>query len=182
MHGDYLLLSATHLLTALGFAALVSRQDPLRDTDAVRSTRAADVESGFLCFALVSALDYRKVARAGLSYLPLVGALALSVVLILFGSGPAGSNAKVNLGPLQPIEFIRLLLALFLAGYFARRWEAASRRFAARTFANVAPPSLAQRAARGLRAARRLPAWPRRWCSSFCRRISGRRSSCRASS
>ena len=47
----------------------------------------------------------------------------MSLVLILFGSGPAGSNAKVNLGPLQPVEFIRLLLALFLAGYFARRWE-----------------------------------------------------------
>ena len=27
------------------------------------------------------------------------------------------------LGPVQPIEGIRLLLALFLAGYFARRWE-----------------------------------------------------------
>ena len=30
---------------------------------------------------------------------------------------------KVNLGPVQPIEAIRLLLALFLAGFFARRWE-----------------------------------------------------------
>ena len=29
----------------------------------------------------------------------------------------------MNLGPLQPIEAIRLLLALFLAGFFARRWE-----------------------------------------------------------
>src|SRR4029079_19214161 len=26
-------------------------------------------------------------------------------------------------GPLQPVEFIRLLLALFLAGYFAKRWD-----------------------------------------------------------
>ncbi len=122
VHGDHLLLSATHLLTALGFAALVSRQDPLRDT--MLFVRHAQLTSiGLLCFALVSAIDYRKVARAGLSYLPLAGALALSLVLILFGGGPAGSNAKVNLGPLQPIEFIRLLLALFLAGYFARRWE-----------------------------------------------------------
>ncbi len=60
---------------------------------------------------------------ASLSYLPLLAALSLSVVLILFGSGPGNSSAKVNLGPLQPIEGIRLLLALFLAGYFARRWE-----------------------------------------------------------
>lgn len=122
LRGDYLLLSATHLLTALGFAALLSRQDPLRDTMLfIRHAQLTAV--GLLFFGLVSAIDYRRVARAGLSYLPLAGALALSVLLILFGGGPAGSNAKVNLGPLQPIEFIRLLLALFLAGYFARRWE-----------------------------------------------------------
>ena len=41
----------------------------------------------------------------------------------MFGGGPAGSGAKVNLGPVQPIEAIRILLALFLAGYFARNWE-----------------------------------------------------------
>ena len=29
----------------------------------------------------------------------------------------------MNLGPVQPIEAIRLLLILFLAGYFASRWE-----------------------------------------------------------
>ena len=52
-----------------------------------------------------------------LSYLPLIGALSLSVLLIVFGNGPGRSNAKVNLGPVQPIEAIRLLLALFLAGY-----------------------------------------------------------------
>ena len=39
-----------------------------------------------------------------LSYLPLLAALSLSVLLILFGSGPGSSSAKVNLGPLQPIE------------------------------------------------------------------------------
>jgi cell division protein FtsW (lipid II flippase) len=41
----------------------------------------------------------------------------------VFGYGPGTSNAKVNLGPFQPIEAIRLLLACFLSGYFARRWE-----------------------------------------------------------
>ena len=122
IRGDYLLLSSAHLLTALGFAALLSRQDPLRDTELfVRYAQLTS--SGLILFALISALDFRKVARAGLTYLPLVGALALSAVLILFGRGPSGSNAKVNLGPVQPVEFIRLLLALFLAGYFARRWE-----------------------------------------------------------
>ena len=71
----------------------------------------------------LSLIDFGAAAFVELSYLPLVAALSLSVVLILFGSGPGSSSAKVNLGPVQPIEAIRLLLALFLAGYFARRWE-----------------------------------------------------------
>jgi cell division protein FtsW (lipid II flippase) len=122
IRGDFHLLAAAHLLTALGFAALVSRQDPLRDTT-LFVRHAQLTVAGLVGFALMSAIDLRTLARASLSYLPLAGALALSVVLILFGVGPTGSNAKVNLGPLQPVEFIRLLLALFLAGYFARRWD-----------------------------------------------------------
>jgi cell division protein FtsW (lipid II flippase) len=76
-----------------------------------------------LCFALVSAIDLKRLARASFSYVPLAGALALSAALIVLGQGPTGSNVKVNLGPLQPVEFIRLLLALFLSGYFAKRWD-----------------------------------------------------------
>ena len=122
VRGDHLLLSAAFLLTALGFALLVSRQDPLRDTLlVVRYAQGAAI--GFLLFAWVSSLDWRRSALAGLSYLPLALALLLSVALIVFGNGPAGSNAKVNLGPVQPVEAIRLLIGLFLAGYFARRWE-----------------------------------------------------------
>jgi cell division protein FtsW (lipid II flippase) len=122
IRGDYVLLSAAHLLTAIGFAVLLSRQDPLRDTLLfIRYAQGAAI--GFVLFAWISSLDLGKTMLAGVSYLPLIGALLLSLVLILFGSGPAGSNAKVNLGPVQPVEAIRLLLALFLAGYFARRWE-----------------------------------------------------------
>ena len=122
VRGDYLLLAATHLLTAIGFAALLSRQDPLRDTLLfIRYTQGVSI--GLVAFAGLSVLDFRKTAFLTLSYVPLVVALFLSVMLIVFGDGPGGSNAKVNFGPVQPIEAIRLLLALFLAGYFARRWE-----------------------------------------------------------
>ena len=63
----------------------------------------------------LSLVDFGTATFLELSYLPLIGALSLSVLLILFGTGPGRSNAKVNLGPVQPIEAIRLLLALFLA-------------------------------------------------------------------
>src|SRR6185369_11582533 len=120
--GDILLLSAAHLLTVIGFAALLSRPDPLRDS--VLFVRYAQtVIAGLGLFALVSFINFRRAAFLSLSYVPLLAAFLLSFMLILFGQGPGNSGAKVNLGPVQPVEAIRLLLALFLAGYFARRWE-----------------------------------------------------------
>ncbi|MEN3337511.1 MAG: hypothetical protein V7647_1187 [Acidobacteriota bacterium] len=122
VNGDRLLLSTTHLLTGIGFAVLLSRPDPLRDT--ILFARFAETTIAGL--AVMTALSMVRFTAAGFvnfSYLPLAGALSLSVLLILFGTGPGSSSARVNLGPLQPIEAIRLLLALFLAGYFARRWE-----------------------------------------------------------
>jgi cell division protein FtsW (lipid II flippase) len=123
IRGDRLLLVAAHLLTALGFAAMISRQDPLRDT--LLFVRYAEgVFVGLAAAGAVSLVNLRTSSLRALSYLPLAAAFVLSLLLLSpLGSGPAGSGAKVNLGPFQPIEAIRVLLALFLAGYFARNWE-----------------------------------------------------------
>ena len=120
--GDRVLLVCAHVLTAFGLAAMVSRPDPIRDGILfVRFVQG--VVAGLGIAALVSFVRVRTAVVRTLSYVPLVAAFCLSIALLLFGSGPAGSNAKVNLGPVQPIEAIRILLALFLAGYFARNWE-----------------------------------------------------------
>jgi len=120
--GDRLLLAAVHLLTGIGFAILVSRPDPLRDGLLfVRYAQTATLGLGIM--AALSCIDFTGPRLVDLSYVPLAGALSLSLLLVVFGSGPGASSAKVNLGPLQPVEVTRLLLALFLAGYFARRWE-----------------------------------------------------------
>ena len=119
---DPLLLAVAHLITAIGFAVLLSRGDPLRDS--LTFVRFAEgTATGVAVMMAVSLVDFGAAGFMTLSYLPLIVALSLSVLLILFGSGPGTSGAKVNLGPVQPIEAIRLLLALFLAGFFARRWE-----------------------------------------------------------
>ena len=138
-HGDYALLGAVHLLTALGFAVVLSRADPLRDT-ALFVRYAQGVLAGCAGLAIVSSIDFRRTALAAFTYVPLAGALMLSVLLLLLGSGPGGSGAKVNLGPIQPVEGIRLLLGLFLAGYFARRWELL-RQTRGRTFRDIQLPS-----------------------------------------
>jgi cell division protein FtsW (lipid II flippase) len=123
IRGDVVLLAAAHLLTALGFAAMISRPDPLRDT-LLFVRYAQGVIVGLLVAGGVSFLNVRTSRMRNLSYVPLLAAFVLSLLLLSpLGSGPAGSGAKVNLGPVQPIEAIRVLLALFLAGYFARNWE-----------------------------------------------------------
>jgi cell division protein FtsW (lipid II flippase) len=122
MKADRLLLLGAHVLTALGLAAMVSRVDPVRDAMFFpRYTQG--VIAGLLVAAAVSLVNLRTAFVRNLSYVPLAAAFALSLVLLIFGGGPGGSHAKVNLGPVQPIEAIRVLLALFLAGYFARNWE-----------------------------------------------------------
>jgi cell division protein FtsW (lipid II flippase) len=120
--GDRLLLAAAHLITGIGFVILLSRPDPLRDVPLfVRYSEGALFGLGLMiAFSLI---DFGTAAFRDLSYLPLLGAIGLCASLIVFGAGPGHSGARVNLGPVQPIEAIRLLLAFFLAGYFARRWE-----------------------------------------------------------
>jgi cell division protein FtsW (lipid II flippase) len=123
LRGDRVLLTAAHVLTALGFAAMVSRPDPLRDS-VLFIRYAQGVTAGLGVAGLVSFINLRTGSIRALSYVPLITAFVLSLLLLSpLGSGPAGSGAKVNLGPFQPIEAIRILLALFLAGYFARNWE-----------------------------------------------------------
>ena len=122
LRSDRSILVVAHLLTAIGIAAVLGRPDPLRDSFLLgRYTEGILI--GLALMTAVSLIEFKSIALLELSYLPLLAALSLSIALLLFGSGPRGSAAKVNLGPVQPIEAIRLLLALFLAGYFARRWE-----------------------------------------------------------
>jgi cell division protein FtsI/penicillin-binding protein 2/cell division protein FtsW (lipid II flippase) len=120
--GDFALLPTLHLLTGIGLILAVSLRDPLRDTLEF-SKFAWGVALGCLVLLvpLLRIANYQRFAKW--CYTPLFAAFALFVLLIRFGSGPAGNDAKVNLGPFQPVEAIKILLVLFLAGYFARNWE-----------------------------------------------------------
>lgn len=119
--GDELVLPILHLLSGLGLILMVSLRDPLRDTMLFASF-GQGVVAGCLLMAVASQIDYRRTLGR-LSFVPLLASFVLSVLLILFGSGPGASDAKVNLLGFQPVEIIKILLVLFLAGYFARRWE-----------------------------------------------------------
>jgi cell division protein FtsW (lipid II flippase) len=116
---DPLLLPAVFALCGIGLAVMIDLRDPVRDT-LIAVTFARGVAIGCALAALAWCVP---VERLSLQYAPLAGALALSVLLIVFGSGPAGSEAKVNLWGVQPVEAIRILITLFLAAYFSRKWR-----------------------------------------------------------
>ena len=120
--GDRSFLPALQLLTGIGLALMASMRDPLRDTLEFHKF-ALGVFLGCLLLILpaLSFFDYRRLSDW--CYTPLFGALGLFGALLVFGRGPAGNDAKVNLGPFQPVELIKILLVLFLAGYFTRNWE-----------------------------------------------------------
>lgn len=119
---DRLLLPAVHLLTGIGLALMVGLRDPVRD-GLLFGRFAQGVAAGCVALALAATYDFQRSPVRRLSYIPLLGAVGLSALLILFGSGPGTSDAKVNLLGMQPVEAIRLLVVFFLAGYFAQRWE-----------------------------------------------------------
>ncbi len=119
--GPQYVLPALLILSGVGLTLMISLRDPVRDTLAFMNF-AEGVAAGCVVFALASIVDYRR-SSGKLSYVFLIASFLLSAGLILFGSGPTGSDAKVNLLGFQPAEVIRVLLIFFLAGYFAERWE-----------------------------------------------------------
>jgi len=119
--GDRWLLPIALALTGIGFAMLVSLRDPLRDQ--MLFTRFAEgALLGGVALVLCAIPSYERTVLRRLAFVPLLGALALSLELVALGRGPAGSDAKVNLFGAQPMELIRLFLVLFLAGYFSSKW------------------------------------------------------------
>ncbi|HMC59844.1 MAG TPA: FtsW/RodA/SpoVE family cell cycle protein, partial [Candidatus Solibacter sp.] len=143
--GDRAILPALHLLTAFGFILMISLRDPLRDTLEFHKF-AVGVFLGCLLLALPVLKICNFERLSDWCYTPLFAALALFGLLMAFGTGPAGNDAKVNLGPFQPVELIKILLVLFLAGYFTRNWERLrdlrEKRIAPRLFRRIGLPRI----------------------------------------
>lgn len=126
--GDQFLLPISGLLCGIGFLAISGMRDPLRDTLSFQDYTVG-ILAGLGGLVAASLSDRLPLVRQVKSWfrraprMPLVMGLGLSVALLLFGSAPGGSDARVNLGPFQPVEVIRLLIVFYLAAYFERHWE-----------------------------------------------------------
>jgi len=145
---DGYLLPILLALSGTGFTVMISLRDPVRDRLSFAAFGDGVVAGCFIMLAVVvlsflmslrlrgslpqwlspvspvidfvSDLKRRLVKR---NWLPLYAAVALSALLVVFGSGPAGSAVKVRLGLIQPVDVLRLLVVFFLASYFGQRWE-----------------------------------------------------------
>jgi len=125
--GDAILLPVVHLLTGLALMLMFSLQDPLRDL--MRAVGYVEgVLAGAVLLAGASRIDYQRGPWRGHTFAWLGLGVVLAALLFVFGAGPTGSDARINLhvplvGSVQPVEGIKLCLVLFLAGYFARNWD-----------------------------------------------------------
>lgn len=104
--GEPLLIGAVLLLSTLGFVVMLGRPDPLRDTMlVVRYTQGVVV--GVIAFP--GGVDHSRAgdepSGAELSAAGR-GVMALSLLSIGLGTGSGGSSARINLGPVQPMELI----------------------------------------------------------------------------
>lgn len=120
--GDELMLPVLLVLSGIGFLLMAAVRDPLRDLPLFQ-TFAQGAIAGCALLLGASLIDFERSPLRRMTFVPLLAALGLSVLLIAFGSGPGGSDVKVNLFGFQPVEVVKIFVVLFLAGYFFDRWE-----------------------------------------------------------
>jgi cell division protein FtsW (lipid II flippase) len=118
--GSQVLLPVAALLSGCGMILMVSSQDPMRDR-ILATSFSQGVALGVAVAAVLSLLNFHRLTSR-LAIVPLIAGLALIALLVMFGSGPERSGAKVNLGPIQPSEIVKVLFVMGLAGLFHGCW------------------------------------------------------------
>jgi cell division protein FtsW (lipid II flippase) len=116
---DPFLLPLVGLLSGLGILMLFSLKDPVRDMPTYAAQAWALVIGGGAALLLAQTIVGTRVPLHRYGYLYAVAAVALTIVLGIFGSGPGG--VKLSVAGTQPVEIIKILMVFFLAAYLAER-------------------------------------------------------------
>lgn len=120
-------------LTGIGLLVVYSIFNPLTD-EPNGEKMAYGITIGVFLMFVTSTIDWTKFYTSkyfdlltrkveywrwkGIIYFLL--AVMISVILWIFGSGPEGSDAHVNLFGIQPSEFSKYLIVIFMASFFAQ--------------------------------------------------------------
>ena len=119
-HYDWILLAAMLLLICFGLLEIYSialSQDDLNLLNFKK--QIIFVVTGLILLFALSLIEYHNL-RAFSHYFYLIGVLALLGVLF-FGADIRGTRGWYNVGALtiQPVEFVKIILIVFLARYFS---------------------------------------------------------------
>lgn len=116
-----LLMPAAMAATGLGLVVQLSYGNPYR-ADWPGPAFAQGVFIASLVAAAITLFPWDPAELLRRGRLPLAGVvLTLFGALVLFGDAPGASDQRINLGPVQPIEAIKIGAALFLALELGRR-------------------------------------------------------------
>jgi cell division protein FtsW (lipid II flippase) len=113
------ILPTLYALTAAGLLIHSFFHEPGRST-LQHTPYLTGVLAGCAVFGIIALLPSLH-SLADFKYIAIATAISLAGLLVAFGSGPRGTDAKINLLGVQPAEAIKLLFVLFLAAYFADR-------------------------------------------------------------
>lgn len=131
---DQLILPLLMLLTGLCVLIMYAIHDPLKDN--LRGMEMArGTIGGLVALTIIVRVNIVKYYNSRLfdfqgllknkrynqpGYLYIMGALVLVLSLFPFGTGPEGSDAKVNLFFFQPSEITKYLVVIFFAAFFSK--------------------------------------------------------------
>ena len=116
---DPFLLPFTALLSGLGLMMVYSVKDPYRDSLAFTGQVWGVALYGMLALLIPLTRPFGRLTLRRYQYAYLGAAVLLMLGLLLLGHGPGGIH--IQLFGVEPVEFIKILLVLFVASYLAER-------------------------------------------------------------
>ena len=116
---DPFLLPFTALLSGVGLMLVYSVKDPYRDSSAFSGQVWGVALYGILALIVPLSRPFGRLNLRRYQYVYAGGAVLLMLGLLVLGHGPGGIH--IQLFGIEPVEFIKLLLALFVASYLAER-------------------------------------------------------------
>lgn len=120
LSGDWILLSVTSLLLGVSLVMLYSVSSSF-GSNAIFVRQAIFVGCGLILMLSFPFFDYRHISRFSTPiYFAMIGAL---IVVLFFGATIRGTSGWIQLGgfQVQPVEFSKIVLALFLASFISQK-------------------------------------------------------------
>ena len=116
---DPFLLPFAALLSGIGLMLVYSVKDPYRDTSAFTGQVWGVALYGILALLAPLTRPFGRLNLRRYQYVYAGAAVLLMLGLLVLGHGPGGIH--IQLFGIEPVEFIKLLLVLFVASYLAER-------------------------------------------------------------